>query len=195
MKRIPRAAGVGLAAWAAAVLLVGCMKSAPTRHYTLLPLAPAGAPGAPTAPTLGVGPLRLPQHLRQAALVRRVSDYRVTYGDFDLWADPVEDRVLEVVVENLARLTGAGRVLPYPWRVGEAPDRQFALEITAFELATDGQAELVARWQLRDAHGALLESGVTSHREPAAGDIGALAEALSRALLVLSRELAAALAR
>ena len=170
MNRIPRAAGVGLAVCAAVLLLAGCMTSAPTRHYTLLALAPASTPGATTARTVGVGPLRLPQHLRQAALVRRVNEYRVTYGDFDLWADPVEDRVLEVLVENLARLTGARRVLPYPWRVGEAPDRQLSLEVTAFELAADGQAELVARWELRDAHGALLESGVTSRREPAQGD-------------------------
>ena len=195
MDRFRSAGGVGVAALAAALLLAGCMKSAPTRHYTLLALAPAPTPGRATEHTLGIGPLRLPQHLRQAALVRRVSAYRVTYGDFDIWADPLEDRLVEVLMENLGRLTGARRVLRYPWRVGEAPDRQISLEITAFELAQDGRAELAARWEIRDAHGTLLEAGETSQREPANGEIGALAEALSRAVLGLSQDLSAAVAR
>jgi uncharacterized lipoprotein YmbA len=139
--------------------------------------------------------VRLPLRLRQAALVRRSSAYRVAYSDLDTWADPVEELVTGVLVENLARLTGAGRVVCYPWRAGEIPERQLSLEITAFELAADGQAELAARWEIRDAGGALLEAGKTTRREPADGQIGALAEALSRALLALSRELAAAVAR
>ncbi len=195
MNLYPRRAGRRLVGCAVALLLAGCMKSAPTRHYTLLALAPPRAAGPTSDCSLGVGPLRLPQHLRQAALVRRTGPYRVTYGDFDIWADPVEDQVVEVLIENLARLSGAPRVLRHPWRVGEAPDRQFSLEITAFELAAAGQAELAARWELRDAHGVRLDSGAGVWREPAAGQIETLAEALSRALLSLSQDLAAAAAR
>ena len=195
MNRLQRASIVGVAALGVALWLTGCMTSAPTHHYTLTALAPPPPPGLETERTLGVGPLRLPLHLRQSALVRRTSAYRVTYGDFDLWADPVEDGVTEILMENLARLTGARRVVRHPWRPNEAPDRQLALEITAFELAADGQAELTARWEIRDAHGSLLESGETSRSESAGGQLDALAEALSRALLALSRDLAAALSR
>lgn len=195
MNPVRRAGGLAMTTLGAAILLAGCLTSAPTRHYTLQPLAPTGTPTGTLTRTLGVGPLRLPQHLRQAALVRRVSDYRVTYGDFDLWADPLEDRLAEVLVENLARLTGARRVLRFPWRVDEVPDRQISLEITSCEMTPEGDAELSVHWDLRDGRGVLLESGDTSRREPARGEMEALAEALSRALLALSRDLAAAAAR
>jgi uncharacterized protein len=186
---------VGVVVAATALLLGGCARSAPTRQYTLLPLAEASAPQASSTLTLGIGPVRLPQHLRQPALVRRHSAYSLTYGDFNVWADPLEELVVEVLAENLTRLHAARRVERYPWRAGETPDRQVSLEITAFELAADGQADLAARWELRDARGALLEAGQTLQREPAGGLIANLPEALSRALLAFSRELALDLQR
>ena len=187
--------GTMLAGLLAALLAAGCASATATRHNTLVPLAPAAPPGMTSERSLGVGPVRLPPYLRQAALVRRSSAYRVAYSDVDVWADPLEESVTDVVAENLARLTGARRVVRHPWRPSDAPERQIALDIRAFELALDGQAELAVRWELRDAHGALLEAGEATRREPANGRTGDLAEALSRALLALSHDLAAVVMR
>jgi uncharacterized lipoprotein YmbA len=183
------------AALCALCLLSGCARSGQTRYYTLVALAPA-ASAAPTAErVLGVGPVRVSRHLREGAMVRRTDAYQLRHCDFDLWAEPVEDGVPRVLAANLGQLTGTRRVARYPWRSAETPERQVAIDLEAFELAADGQAELRARWELRDAAGTLLDSGTTTVREPADGRVDALAAALSRALLGLSRDLAAALSR
>lgn len=195
MKSFWRASGAVVAALAAALLAAGCASATATRHNTLVPLAQTAPPGVISERSLGVGPVRLPPYLRPASLVRRTSAYRVAYSDVDVWADPLEESVTEVVAENLARLTGAHRVGRHPWRPSDAPERQLVLDIRAFELAQDGQAELAVRWELRDAHGALLEAGEAAQRQPANGQTRDLAEALSRALLALSRDLAAVVTR
>ncbi len=186
---IPKAA---LAAFGAVVMASGCVRSGVTRYYTLAALAPSG-PAVPTAPALGVGPLRLPQYLRQDAMVVRAEPHRLEYRDADLWAEPPEDAVAAVLRENLARLTGTPAVLRYPWRLENAPPRQVSVDITAFELSGGSEALLAVRWELRDAAGSLLHAGSTAYREPAEHGIDSLAEALSRALLRLSQDIAAAI--
>lgn len=181
-----------LAALCGVVGAAGCVRSGVTRYYTLSALAPAGQT-APAAPALGVGPLRLPQYLRQDAMVVRAEPHRLEYRDADLWAEPPENAVADVLRENLARLTGASVVLRYPWRLEATPPRQVAVDVTAFELTGSSEALLAARWELRDAAGALLRAGSVTYREPAARGIDSLAEALSRALLRLSQDIAAAI--
>lgn len=184
---------LGLAAAALVGLAAGCRHSSPrTRYYTLAVLAPPASAGTRAAPSLGVGPIRLARHLRQAALVRRTSTYELRYCEGHLWAEPTEDAIGRVLAANLALLTGSSRVTRHPWRPSESPERRIALDIDAFELAPDGAAELRGRWEVRDASGALLAAGPIDLRGPADGQIGNLAAALSQALLELSRALAEA---
>jgi uncharacterized lipoprotein YmbA len=181
----------------AAILLgsAGCARSAATRYYTLEPLAEV-APASPggVAEVLGVGRVQVPEYLQQRSLVVRQAPFQLHYCDFDLWALPTADAVAQVLRDNLARLTGAARVVCQPWRADDAPRRQVNLEITALEMDEAGRGVVEARWEIRDARGGLLDSGQGAYREPA-GAIPALPAALSRDLLALSRDLAAALSR
>lgn len=185
-----------LAAAGSLVLTTGCLRRAELRTYALRPLAAeAPGPGAAAAPAtaLGLSPLRLPLHLRQTAMVRRVDLHRLVYHDNDLWADSPEEAIAEVLRENLVRLGAASAVWRHPWRAGSAPSRRLAIEITAFELCSPREAILETRWELRDDRDAVLHSAAAAYREPATGGVVALAEAQSRALLRLSQDIAAAL--
>jgi len=186
--------GIGTATVCLLCLLAGCLRAPGARYYTLAALAPAPT-GATTEATLGVGPVRVSRHLRQPAMIRRTSAFEVRHCEFDLWADPLEEDIPTVIADNLARLTGAGRVLRSPWPAAETPKRQISLAVEACELNPDGQAELRVRWEVRDPAGTLLDGATATLREPAEGDIGQLAAAVSRALLTLSRDLAAAVGR
>ena len=192
--RLPNALMAWLAALGLAAAASGCVRSGVTRYYTLAALAPAGPAAGTTAGALGVGPVRLPQHLRQNAMVVRVEPHRLEYRDADLWAEAPEDAVLAAIRENLARLSGLRPVLRYPWRGGDAPRCQVAVEVTAFELAGTREAVLTARWEIRDANGVLVRTADATYREPAEHGVASLAEAQSRALLRLCQDIAAALA-
>jgi uncharacterized lipoprotein YmbA len=191
MKR-PCFGGLAVATALLPMILAGCARSGQTRYYTLAALAPATAAPVAAGPSLGLGPVRASRHLRQAAMVQRTTVFQLRLRDFDLWGEPVEEGIGNAVAANLGQLTGAQRIVRYPWRPTEVPDRHVSLQIEAFELAADGQAELRARWEVRDASGTLVAAGTTTVLEPANGRIDELAAALSRALLTLSRELAAA---
>ncbi|MBN2450067.1 MAG: membrane integrity-associated transporter subunit PqiC [Lentisphaeria bacterium] len=182
------------AAVAGAVLLpmlAGCARSGPARYYTLTPLA-SPAPAASPGPVLRIRRVSVPVHLRQAALVVRESPTRLRYAEFDLWAQPVEDGLPEVLADNLARLTGAQVVADPLSRPSPTPAWEVHVGVRSFEMAADGTAHFAAAWELRAPGGGVAASGTSEAREPVQDGIGGLPQALSRAVLRLSEELAAA---
>jgi uncharacterized protein len=187
------------AALATCLALAGCANSQPTRFYTLSPLA--AAPGNPS-PTLvpdanvGVGPVTLPPYLDRPQLVTRAGGNRVVLADFDSWAEPLEGLFSRVLAENLAVTLGTDDVLLLPQRRPMRLDYQVEVDVTRFDVDTDGNANLDARWWVFGREGEkLLRSGRSTITEPTeVGDYTAAAAALSRALGAMSTEIAQAIA-
>lgn len=169
------------------LLAGGCMRSHPPNYYTLATLAPRTEVAVP--PLIGIGPVSIPIHLRQPALVARRDPYALDYLDIHQWAQPLEDALPEVIGENLLRLTGADRVVYFPWRSSEAITHQVSFRVYAFELDAGGRAVFEARWSLQDGAGQHLDSGLIALNEDVSHDPAAAPAALSRLLLRFCREL------
>src|SRR5215510_6709686 len=86
----------------ASCLGLGACASMPSRFYILNTL-PAQVPAAAAerGPVIGVGPITMPKYLDRPEIVTRASQNQLTFGQFDRWAEPLQDNVFRVLAENL----------------------------------------------------------------------------------------------
>jgi uncharacterized lipoprotein YmbA len=103
----------------ASLLGLGACTSTPSRFYLLNPLAPAdgisAASKAERGPVIGLGPISLPKYLDQPQIVSRASRHQLVLGDFDRWAEPLQENVSRVLAENLSLLIPTDHLLVQEW--------------------------------------------------------------------------------
>ncbi len=179
--------------------LAACLHSSPpARFYTLHVEEPSGDADsvAMGSEWIGVGPIGLPSYLDRPQIVTRGEGHRLVVHEFDRWADPLANRVMNVLTEDLVSLSESKRVVPYPWPSALQPGRRVAGDISAFEASPAGEVVLRVRWMVQ-APGQPAEGEVhtAEYREPAPlGDFDAMVAAMSRVLARWSRDIATALA-
>ncbi len=146
--------------------------------------------------SIGLGPIRLPDYLldRREMLTRR-NPTEVAASPIARWAEPLDSAIPRVLGLDLSSQLGQRPVLFYPWYETQEPDFQVAVDFDRFEIDADGNATLVARFEVRGLHGDRRSLFRETHasRPPATGDPAALAAALSQALAELSSEIAVAI--
>jgi hypothetical protein len=178
----------------------GCLggASAPTRFYTLVPLAVPPTEATPLSaewgPAIGVVPLTLPGYLDRREIVTRRGRDEIELGEFDLWSEQLKDGATRVLGEDLAILLRTDRVTALAGRGSHPGQYQVAVEVARFEGTAGADVTLEARWRIRGDDGkelALRRSTVTE--VVGAPGYGALVAAMSRALGALSRDIATAI--
>src|SRR6266540_6222252 len=106
-----RLSGVALVA---ALIGLGACASTPSRFYILntLPVSEmTPATAAERGPVIGVGPITLPKYLDRPQIVTRASRNQLTLGEFDRWAESLQENFSSVLVENLALLIPTDHIL------------------------------------------------------------------------------------
>lgn len=190
MKRCP-----ALFAIAVLLLAAGC-GSTPTRFYALTPLPAEGRsnPGTGQVLALGVGPVELPKSLDRPQIVTRRGQNEFDLGEFDQWAEPLQDNITEVLAENLAGLVPARPVAVYPWDKSKEIDYQVVVKVLRFDRSQGGDAVLKARWSIKSPTNEyeLLTRETTYTKRPAGAEYTATVEAMNSVLGEFSRDIAAA---
>jgi uncharacterized lipoprotein YmbA len=191
-----------LAVLGACAIVAGCSVLSPqpdrSRFYILSPVAESSglaATSAATAPnrqlTIGVGPVEFPDYLRRLSVVTRVGPNRVELSDDKRWAEPLDKNFTRVLSENLATLLDTQRIEKYPWPLATKIDYQIEVDVQRFETTSDGQAQLVARWAIRDGRSEkILHASRTTAAAPAGADETSASSALSSELATLSKSIA-----
>lgn len=170
------------------VFLIGCA-SPPARFYTLSADLPPGA----QAPRISVvvGPVSIPAQVDRPQMVLSEGPNQVRLDENNRWASPLGDAVAAVMAENLATLLGTPRVTLFPDRTDGDGGYAVTLEVQQFVSEPGIAASLNAVWTVRRAADGRAETGRTRVREPVTGPgYEHLAAAHSRALAVMSREIA-----
>jgi uncharacterized lipoprotein YmbA len=184
------------------VLHAGCSILAPRpdpSRYFLLEAVPAGeAVSQPSArgASIGLGPIRLPDYLvDRREIISRRNPTEVVPSPIDRWAEPLDGAIPRILGLDLSAELGQASVVFYPWYEAQEPDFQVTVDFERFEIDTDGNAALVARFEASGLHGARrrLYREARASRVPATGDPAAQAAALSQALADLGREIAVAI--
>ncbi|MCC6139752.1 MAG: membrane integrity-associated transporter subunit PqiC [Nitrospira sp.] len=193
-RRIVRAAMVA----AIAGLASGCLSSPPTHFYTLSAEAPAGreAAGAPGY-RIAIDPVAISEVVDRPQFVVRSGPNTVSFIEEHRWAESLKREIPRVLAENLGRLLGTEEVWVYPQhRIGSAGYR-LVVDFPRFETNNEKDVSLEAFWTIKRAlpdGSDQRKQGRSSIHLPVAGEgYRAIASAYSRALAVVSEEIAAAI--
>ncbi len=180
-----------------ALLLGACGKTPTARIYALAALAETGLQTSERLPrekrrVVAVGPIALPKYLDHPAITTREGTTVLKRSELDRWGGSLEDETSRVLVENLERLLPGDRYLVLPWLESAENDFRAQLNITRFDGPAAGPVELRASWLLfGESDKVSIAGGTETIVEPLQGEgYGATTEAMSRALLALSRRLA-----
>lgn len=173
----------------AAVLAAGCATTPAPRYYTLQALAPQVEARA-TASPLYLAPVEIPDPVDRAQFVLSQSSSELLVDEQHRWAGSLRSLIGATLAEDLARSLGDVRV-----STEEYSGRGFRVEVEIREFTSrpSQEARIEAAWVVRRDDGA-ERSSRSALREPAGAGFAELADAHSRALARLSREIAAAVA-
>jgi len=182
---------------AAVVLLTGaCGTSPPVRYYTLgggPDVAKADAPKqSADAYTVAVGPVSVPGAVDRPQIVIQVAPNRVALLDDQRWDEPLDSAIPRVIASDLHQLLGVSTVF-FPRDSQVDVKYRVAIDIRNFISVPGEAATIEATWTLFGPHDAVKRGRLLAREPVAQSDYEALAAAHARALMSVSRELAAAI--
>jgi uncharacterized lipoprotein YmbA len=178
------------------VAISGCA-TVVTRYYTLSPSVPESpaARAAESAVLVGVGSVELPDYVDIPNIVVRTGDNTLDQATFDQWGGSLADMIPRVLVDNLHARMPSDHFVAFP-QSGDLPfDFRVPVTISRFDVSTAGEAVVVARWQIRGkaGSGTLVVRETVARADGGGSSYTSRVAALSRALGVLTDEIAAAL--
>lgn len=183
------------AAIAACLALAGCAGgAATTRYYTLSPETPpaAGAPAGTSVRTASVWQVAIPEMVDRRALVVRTSPNRVEISDLHQWAEPLRFGIARTLAADIAARLGPGWAVVAGQPLGASPEVRVFVDVQRFEAVAGRGVAVEALWSVRPAQGERRE-GRSSAEEPAPADPAGIAQAYSRALARVARDIAGAI--
>ncbi len=177
---------------------LGCLtRSSPEVFHTLRSLdpiegKPASTKGSTANMAIEVMPVRLPETLQRPQLMTALGPGKLELSDTHRWGNGLDKDMQRVLVENLSSLLPSDAVVAYPY--GERVKAAYRLEVDVQRCdgRPGGVLSLRANWMVTLPKGgpALMRKTATLD-EPVTGlDLDALADAHSRILEKLSREIA-----
>ena len=189
MKHQPLAIFASLALLA----LAGCGSSPPNRFYTLESRATAEPVASKASYSVTVVSVSVPDLVDRPQMVMRVDSNRVAIAEQSRWAEPLKSAIARAVAGNLGRLLDGARVGFYPQSASADADYRVAIDVQSFESAPGTAATIEVLWTVKAAKGKAEKSGRSLVREAVTGsDPDALVAAHERALIAISRDIAAA---
>jgi len=143
---------------------------------------------------IGLGPVSVPEYLRRPQMVTRAGPNEISYAEYDRWAEPLDNSLVQVLGENLSSVLGGADIALHPWFSTTQLDFVVQIEVQRFERDASGAAKLVCVWVLQDgATGDRVAEGQFERNEPAESETtGASVAAQSRLLGMLALEIATA---
>lgn len=178
--------------------LAGCVGgvSPPSRYYLL-----AADPGVaadtriavPNGLSVAVGPVTVPTYLDRNQIVTRRTPYQLDLAEFDIWAEPLDENLARVLVEDLSRVLGTDHVLSFNEKRGAEVDFEVAVDVEAMDATSGREAELVARWTVTKGREHLFTRRSRLHAPLTDRDFATLAAAMSRNVAELGVEIATAI--
>lgn len=182
-----------LTAWAAALLLGGCVfgKSKHAQTYVLDATIEPGAAATAAESVLGVLKVTVPGWLDRPQITGRGSSGEVVADEYARWGEPIARGIQRVMAENLAALLPDRRLVTAPFPPSVPIDLRLELTIDEAARQADGSVRVTARWAVLAPGGVSLAHGRSSHSaRPTAPGAGGVVAGSNEALAALSREIA-----
>lgn len=179
----------------AAAVLAGCGSSPKVNFYSLSAgQAPATANAkTPHTITIAIAAISVPEHVDRPQFVVRSGENQVTINEFERWAGPLRNEIPRVIAGNLTTLVPGAGVFVYPQSANVDAHFKLLIEVQRFDSVPGNAATVEVLWTVKPAKNGASRSGRSVVRE-ATDKAGyeAVAAAHSRALMAVSRDIAAA---
>ena len=135
-------------------VFVGCVgsPSPPTYFYMIAPLIPGEQKSSMIIEketiVIAILDVLIPSYLDRNQIVTRLDDVEYDLGEFDQWAEPINDNLTRAIAQNLSRLLAedgadvfpAAKEVPYEYGIG--------IEVISFDGKLDDHITLTARWAI-----------------------------------------------
>lgn len=182
--------------------LAGCNiggKSTPAKFYVLSSIPENSDPVEYTGepPQVGISRIQIPAYLDRPQMVTYVTKSELRYNEFNRWGEPLQQDIAETVRTNLVTLVGPNKISAFPWMQEFPRDYNVQIVFQNFEGHTY-RNEVILRAVYRIER--LAESGretvhvaEVEYTMPISGEAAnydAIVDALSKAVIRLSREIA-----
>jgi len=181
------------------LVVAGCGTSKPSQLYLLHSLRDSEAGGSPTpaksGPAVLIGPVTLPAYLNRTQVVTLAGDHEVVVDEVTRWAEPLQENVSRVLVENLSLLLNTPEVYAFDRRGATPVDFQIVIDVTRFDTDAKGGAYLTAFWRVvgKDSKAPAIKRKSVFQAAASSAGIAPILEAQNRTLTDFSRELAKAI--
>jgi uncharacterized protein len=179
------------------ILLSGCADSPSVQFYVLEPLnpIPSSAVVAQRQHTIGIGPVSVPALLEHKQIVTRLSDNSVKIAEFQHWASPLQDNLLQTLTQNISNLQPNNIVRSYPWSIHGTVDLQIIVDIIRFDTTPGKSVNLEANWTIKNetTHAVLKTGHSVINRPLSESTYPATVRALSKILGEFSQQLSSGL--
>jgi len=181
------------------LLLAGCTFSSPQiTYYSLYAPAQTAAPvtvPASSPPAVSVGPVVIPDILKQAQIATGGTDGRYQLSEYNRWSGEVDRDFARALAEQLAGRLGTEQVAIFPWDQHFTPTCRVLIDVLSMGGAPGEEATLAVRWSLVDPQGE--KPGLTRRSDfreaPATAGYPAWVAAQQRNIAKLGQEIAGAI--
>jgi uncharacterized lipoprotein YmbA len=143
----------------AVLLLAGCAGSPRTSYYSLYVPAPrSGSGSADSTLALSVGPVVVPDVLKQAKIATGGSDGRYQLSEYHRWSGEVSRDFARALAEQLAARLGTEQVAIFPWDEHLKPTCRVLIDVLNMGGEVGKEATLSVRWTLIDPQGKIPQT-------------------------------------
>jgi len=178
---------------AGVLALAGCGSSPVTHFYTLSPAATPASAAAGLSRTVAIGVVQVHDAVDRPQIVLRGAGNQLSFSEFERWLGSPKDEIALAVAGGLKQALDGASVYAYPMGAGTNADVDVLLHVQRFDSVLGEAATVEVLWQVVPAKGT-ARRGQSSVREAVGGPgYDALAAAHGRALVAVSRDIAAAI--
>lgn len=190
---------VGYRQWLAvlsAVLLAACASPRP-HFYSLRQPDLVSTVDARLGRTVVVGPVSIPALVDRPQLVVHENDYEVSVNELQRWGAPLKDQLMELMAAGLSDRIANRQFMAASSAAIKAPDARLTVDFLRLELSRTSGAQLVAHWVYRSARDGSqpIEGNATAHMLPSSNSFPANVDAMRRAVMAVTNDIADALLR
>jgi uncharacterized lipoprotein YmbA len=126
--------------------LLDCSRSPEVNFYVLNPIPEQIKSNRYANIRIGINEINLPAYMYKSQFIIHRSAHQVKLNEHDQWAGPIDKNVQRVVRTNLSTLLPGTVISNFPWDNQFKPNHQLHIDITQFEVDSQGNSMLRAEY-------------------------------------------------
>lgn len=167
----------------------------PSQFYMLEPIAADSANVSNSGQArliLALAPVKIPHYLDRSQMVNAAGKNTYQLDELHRWAERLDENMTRVMLQDLTQMIPADVVLTTNKQAQQAAFR-LMVNVLEFHVDPQGQAGLMAQWQVSRGDRVILSQQSSHHLAVASDDVSLKVQALNHCFNQLNQEIASAI--